>query len=188
MKKKLNNIQELLKDMGVEESTQKDIAKESSRRSLSSLLFALRSSKGYTQKQVAEKVGCTQSKISKIESSYDDEVSVRDLLEYGNAIGFDLEIGFRSRSVKIIDLIHHHIFRLECYLKDLVSLGKGDVQIEEGVVDCLNNILCSFKNSIEASKLQLTSVRKGKMSKKSKGVHVSLPLPMKKEVYQEELV
>jgi transcriptional regulator with XRE-family HTH domain len=46
------------------------------------ILFALRCKKEMTQEQIAQKIGGTQGKISKIENAYDKDLSMKDLKRY----------------------------------------------------------------------------------------------------------
>lgn len=60
-------------------------------------LIAVRDAKGLSQKDIAETVGCTQSRISKLENAKDVDVRLGDLRAYANAVGCDLVIELRTR-------------------------------------------------------------------------------------------
>ena len=53
-------------------------------------LFALRSAEGLSQKDIADRIGCSQSRISKLESGNDDDLRLADLAAYLRALGLDL--------------------------------------------------------------------------------------------------
>ncbi|MFC1809514.1 hypothetical protein ACFL3D_05285, partial [Candidatus Omnitrophota bacterium] len=114
-----------------------------------------------------------QSRISKIESSYDDEVSVKDLLEYGYACGLQLELGYRSPTVKIADRIKYHAFKIRKCLDKLVDLGKDDDQIDEGVAELHKDALKTMTELIvESYSKTKASQKKRKTAKK---VHIIDP-------------
>ena len=85
----------------------------------------LKSDNGYKLKQ---------SRISKIESSYDDEISLKELLDYGKALKLQLEIGYRQESSKIVDLIKYHAFKINDYLEQLTRLVKNDEDLAKGIL------------------------------------------------------
>ena len=73
-------------------------------RQITNKLLALRAAKGLSQKQVAEHFGCTQSRISKLESSVDSEWSLGDVSKYAEALGLRIEIIFSRRDASEVDL------------------------------------------------------------------------------------
>ena len=100
MDRKVKNISDLLKVIGVDKHTKEATENEIKKRSIAKFLFTLRCDHNLTQKQLADKMKCTQSKISKLESAYDSEINVQDLLDYATVLGFQLEIGYRSKHMK----------------------------------------------------------------------------------------
>jgi predicted XRE-type DNA-binding protein len=57
-------------------------------------LMVLRATQGLSQKDVALKLGCTQSRISKLESMTDADVRIGDLSKYAEVLGLELRITF----------------------------------------------------------------------------------------------
>ncbi len=55
-------------------------------------LMIKRATSGLSQKDVARSFGCTQSKISKLESMTDSELTIGDLAKYSRALGLELRI------------------------------------------------------------------------------------------------
>ena len=105
---------------------------------------------------MAEKIGCTQSKVSKIESAYNAELSVQDLLDYGKVMNLELELGYRHRSVKIVDMIKYHAFKIKNLfdqLTDLASLVSMDltgsyVTLDSGFDSEINRQLIRSHNMV----------------------------------------
>ncbi|HEV3386319.1 MAG TPA: helix-turn-helix transcriptional regulator [Gemmata sp.] len=61
-------------------------------RELVKALTIVRCKAGITQQQLAEKMGCGQSKLSKLESGFDADLRFGDVLAYLKAIGFSLKL------------------------------------------------------------------------------------------------
>lgn len=59
-------------------------------------LIVARARAGYTQSQLAKKMGCSQSRISKFEDSQDAELTLGDLQAYAQAVGAQLDAKFRA--------------------------------------------------------------------------------------------
>ena len=55
-------------------------------------LLALRVGKGLTQDQVAERMGCDASKISRLESGTDEGLKWMDIVGYSSAVGTDIRL------------------------------------------------------------------------------------------------
>ena len=102
-------------------------------RKLVKLLFFLRCKENLSQKLLANKISCSQSRVSKIESSLDEELTIKDLRDYAKALNLEIELNFNDASMKLVDRIKYHAFRIKGYLEQLSHLSKDDELIEEGV-------------------------------------------------------
>ena len=176
MNKKANNVSDLLKNVGASKSLKENVEKEIQKRSLSKFLFALRCEHKLTQKEIATKIGCSQSRISKIETSYDDEITIKDLMDYGKALNLQLEMGYRARSVKIVDLIKYHAFKIKNYLEDLTKLAGDDESLSQSILSFHKEALINIVKFISDSGAKLNIVKKKKYSNKSEPVHISSPI------------
>lgn len=174
MSKKYNNVMEMIKDLSSDSAFKDTASKEINDKKVGKFLFYLRCKHNLTQKQIAEKMDCTQSRISKIESSYDKDLSVNDLLDYAKVLNLQLEIGYRNRSAKIADLIKYHAFKIKEYLSQLASLAKDDEALQVGVarfhLEAFANISVMISNSY--SKLDIAN--KKRVEEKSP-IHISAP-------------
>ena len=145
MSKKFNRVADVLKSMDLpEEQKEEQIAYINARR-LSLLLTVMRSQQGMNQQQAADKCGCTQSRISKIEYKEDRKLTIGELLDYSDALELDLSVMFLPKKMKIVDRVKLHAFQIEQLLQRLVKLSKGDKQMEKAVKafhsECLANML-----------------------------------------------
>lgn len=135
MIKDFKNIKEMIKGLSEDDKFKESALNEIENKTIAKFLFTLRCKNNLTQKQLADKIGCTQSRISKIESAYDSEITVKDLSDYGDALNLQLEIGYRNKDLKIIDLVKYHAFEIKGYLEKLVDIVGGDEALAKGVLE-----------------------------------------------------
>jgi len=55
-------------------------------------LIVARVKAGLTQAQLAERLKCSQSRISKLEDSQDDDLTLREIREYAAAVGLKVKV------------------------------------------------------------------------------------------------
>ena len=182
MGKKYSNVSDLTRSISSDEKTKERTLREIKRTSLAKFLFFLRCEHNVTQKKLAEKIGCSQSRISKIESSYDRDLTVKDLIDYGCALDLQLQFGYRHKNVKIADLIKYHIMRTRDYLSSLTELAKGDEIIAKGVLAFVEGMIGFFSSSVMETMLKL-DITKKKTTREAKDlIHISPPLKEKTEL------
>ena len=174
MGKQYNSIRAMIKDTDLDAGFKEKAEQEIANRQISKFLVVLRCKHGLTQKQLAEKAGCTQSRVSKIEASYDTEISVKDMIDYGKALNLKLEIGYRNPSIKIVDLIKYHAGKINFYLNQLVELTKDkeDESISEGIFNFFRETLVNVNALILKSYSKLTLPKKFDKT----DIHISAPL------------
>lgn len=175
MRKLYKDVKEMIKDISQDASFNNKLSKEIDDKRISKFLFYLRCKHNLTQKQMADKIGCTQSKISKIESAYNKDLSVQDLLDYGKILNLQLEVGFRHPSVKIVDLIKYHVFKIKHLFDQLTELAKDDEDLNIAIakfhVEAGWNITKIIKTSF--SKLDIIKKR---LPQSKATVHISAPI------------
>lgn len=107
-------------------------------RRLVKTLAILRTFAGLTQQQLAEKLGCTQSKVSKIESGRDAGLRFGEVEAYAKACGYGLHIRFQRSGPTIVGQVKNHAFEIKRLLDRLVELAEDD--------DCVVKAVASFLN------------------------------------------
>jgi len=132
-KKQFKSIEEMIEHNSTDEEFKKDALKAVSGRRLAQMLLLVRCKNKMTQKDLAEKLGCSQGRISKIESSPDARISIKDLLDYAAIFDLQLEIGYCSKNSRIVDEIKHHAIQMYTRLQKLSELAQTDPSIAEGV-------------------------------------------------------
>ena len=93
----------------------------------------MRAAKGLSQKDIADKMDCSQSRISKLESSNDDDIKIGDLHAYLNAIGLDIHGIIAPLNWTAVSQIKFYAMQIKSCLKKLCDLARDDEQIRDGV-------------------------------------------------------
>lgn len=174
MGKRYGNVAEMVKSLSSEETVKELFSKTMKEKTLGKYLFLLRCEHGLSQKELASIMGCTQSRISKIESALDKDVTIKDLLDYGKALNLKLEIGFRQSSVKIVDLIKYHAFKIKGYLNQLLGLAKDDEKLGESIADFHVEALFNLCRMISDNLTKMKFVQKVQ-KKDEQTIHFSAP-------------
>ncbi|EKD26307.1 MAG: transcriptional regulator, XRE family [uncultured bacterium] len=150
MNKLYNNVSDL-----IEGSVDKDFKKkfdESIRnRSLSTHLLALRCKNGITQKEMAHRIKCNQSKISKIENALDENLQVKDLIDYATALNLQLTISFLEKSRTSADSIKYHALKIKEHLDRLADLSEDDEKIHKGISGFFGEYFFNMINMFQES-------------------------------------
>ncbi len=182
MGKKVKSVEEMIKMMPFDKSFKEKTLKDIKTRSLSRLLFSLRCKHKISQKEVAKKAGCSQSKISKIEYSEDANLNIGDILIYAEAMHLQLSIGFSESNMKLVDKVKYHAFEIKRTLDQLADLAGKDEQILRGVeqfcAESVSNIIRLISTSYDK-----LDIPKDKRRLEIKGQRINLlpPMDMQKE-------
>jgi len=96
-------------------------AKEIEERNIVNFLIGLRTAQGMSQADIALKMGYTQSKISKLESSTDDNLNIGDFDGYARALGLEMTIVLGKHKRTLVDQIGMQLKSLNRLLFRLVT-------------------------------------------------------------------
>jgi len=131
--KRYRSVTEMVRDVSEEQSFADDLQRRVSRRQLVKHLFVLRSVRRLSQKDIAQRLGCSQSRVSKLEASDDDDLRLGDLHGYLKALDLDLSLVVASRNRTPVGLVKYHAFSIKRLLDRLAVLARADDKIAEGV-------------------------------------------------------
>lgn len=131
--RRYGSVAELMSGECVPKEVQDMVTELGRETQLTKQLARMRLSAGMTQEQLAEKMGCSQSCISKWESGRDEELDIQTLLGYSKATGkrIALLIGTPFKHVEAINL---HLSALQKRLLALAALAheNGELQFHQG--------------------------------------------------------
>ncbi len=180
MSKKHKSVSDLIKSMDLPEERKKEQIDYINARRLSRLLTVMRVKKGMNQQQAAEKCGCTQSRISKLEYKEDRKITIGELLDYSDALDLDLSVMFLPKKMKIVDRVKLHAFQIEQLLQRLVKLSKGDKKMGKAVSAFHNECLVNMLSIVGKS-------QKGIRSRKEKELTVVGPQEIEQMIEEERV-
>lgn len=124
-----------------------------------STLINLRLSKNITQQQVAEKMHCDPSKISRMESGNDPSFS--DIMGYLGALNLGMSILFDDPSLPAAARIKQCVFEIHRHLESLVNLAKTDgkdTALISKIHEFYGEVLFNFVTRYEKSYQKLPAI------------------------------
>ncbi|TXT21071.1 MAG: DNA-binding protein [Planctomycetota bacterium] len=131
--KEFRSVGEALENILEDKEAAEALRKQAYRRRVVKTLAALRAAKDVSQQDVANELGSTQSKVSKLENGFDSDVRFAELEAYAKAIGIEVTILFSKRGRSLADQIKHHAFCIRSAFLKLAELAHKDEKIAEGV-------------------------------------------------------
>lgn len=160
MAKRHKSVPDLLRDVGVDASFQARLEDELAKKHLAKTLFAMRCAGGITQEEMAKRLGCSQSKISKIEHSDDADLQFGDLIACAKALDVQMSIAFHKH-MNSVEGVQYHALRMKEHLDRLAALASRDDQILESVARFFNETLFNFLNLFSQSAAKLQESKRG---------------------------
>ncbi len=130
-----------------DEAIVKAVEANLARTRLVTIMTAARVRKNMTQKEVADKIGTSVSKVSRLEASDDDDLKLGDVKSYLCALGLETSIAVFDKSLPTASRIKHCVFEIERLLNHLTSLARGcedDKEIVDGIARFRGEVLFNF--------------------------------------------
>jgi transcriptional regulator with XRE-family HTH domain len=120
-------------------------------------LMVQRAVQQLSQKEIAEKIGCTQSRISKLETTDDADLRLGDLAKYADALGLRVNIVLESKECTPVSRIKKFAFQIKHELDKLASLAAQDHLIAKGVSDFVGEAFFNLVKILQDSAKKLPS-------------------------------
>jgi len=96
--------------------------------------MALRAAKGLSQADIARRIDCSQSRVSKLESGMDADLRLGDFEGYANALGLEMRIVLAPRGQTALDEIKYHAFSIKRILDRIATISSGDESMTTGAM------------------------------------------------------
>jgi transcriptional regulator with XRE-family HTH domain len=154
-KKRYKDAVEMVRDLTEDQAFADSLREYLARRTLVTELCARRAACGLTQTDVAEKMGCTQGRISRVESSTDGDLDLSTLVAYADAIGLSIEITLVGKDVTAVNRVKHHAFCIKRLTDYLAHLAVTDAAIAEGVSRFFNEATFNLLHMLQGSAKKL---------------------------------
>ena len=172
--KQYSNVLDMVKDTSDDKALIESLREELAKKQISKTLVAMRCKAGLSQNQIADKMKCSQGKVSKMENLTDTELSIGDLAKYSSALGMRLEIGFSDLRMTMVDKVKWHFFNLKGLIDEMVKPAKGDEIMEKGVARFTAEAFVNITGGL------LECMQRAKPQKKEheQAIHVSNPVSL----------
>ena len=102
-RKRYKSVVEMTRDLSDDPSFADELERTISGRRLVKTLLGFRAAQGLSQQDIADKLGRSQSRVSKFEASADDALRMGDLRAYAEALGLDVSIELVRKSGTVLD-------------------------------------------------------------------------------------
>ena len=119
-------------------------------RTLTGLLL----SKKLTQKQIADSMKCDQSRVSRIENGYDEDITFGEIVAYAQATGCTTNLLFDNATAPAATRIKQHVLAIHSQLESLAKLAENEgseeifiKKINEFMGEVLLNFMIRFDSS-----------------------------------------
>lgn len=167
MGKRYKSVVDLVKDLTDDKQFVAELRKDISDHSLSAALATMRCRAGFTQKDMAGTLECTQSRISKLENAPNDGINIKDLRNYAEALKLQLHVGFGKppkppKPMKSVDAVKFHAFEIKRHLDHLAELAQGDEAMKDAVGSFFGEYMFNSFNSFRQSAKKLALKPKSK--------------------------
>lgn len=106
--KKYKNVPEMVRDLTEDKELAENIARDIEQRNIIDFLMALRTANDLSQSDIAKKMGCSQSRVSKLENGKDNDLRIGDFDAYVSALGLEMSIGLVKKNRTIVDDMKYH--------------------------------------------------------------------------------
>ncbi|HEY3965716.1 MAG TPA: helix-turn-helix domain-containing protein [Planctomycetaceae bacterium] len=130
---KFSSVTEMIGAISSDDHVADSVRKRIAQRQVVKALFAMRAAKGIPQSSVADALGCTQSRFSKIENGLDGDLSISELEAYARALDQDVCLVFRDRNSTAVDRVKMHAFQIKKELERMAEVAHKDESIAEAV-------------------------------------------------------
>ncbi len=124
-------------------------------------LVQMRLQKGVSQKQLAERMKCAPSKISRLEAGSDDALKIADVKDYVLGLNIGMAMIFEDQELPVAEQIKQHVFSIHDKLERLVKIAAtvdGDKEIIDKINQFYKEVLFNFITKFHASHSMLCMV------------------------------
>mgnify|MGYP000847092497 FL=1 len=130
--KRYASVRDLLRGEKVASDVQSKVEELRQETSLTEILANLRVAAGLTQEQVAERLGVSQSAISKLESGRDEDLTVGEIRKYAELTGQRIALMF-GKPLSHVEAVKVHALGIRQRLTALAALAHKDEELEPAI-------------------------------------------------------
>jgi len=130
--KRYASVQDLLRGENVTSDVQSKVDELRKETGLTEILANLRVAAGFTQEQVAERFGLSQSAISKLESGRDEDLTLGEIRKYAELTGQRIALMF-GQPLTHVEAVKVHAMGIRKRLTALAELAHKDEEMERSI-------------------------------------------------------
>jgi len=146
MTRRSHSVAEMAADILGDPSAKERVEKLIANRRLIKQLILQRILRKKTQTEVARHMGCTSSKISRMEAGSDQDLKLGDILGYLSALDMGFSITLTDPASPISDRIRQVVFRIDELLQELRDLAAPyDDEINNGIDRFYHEVLFNLQ-------------------------------------------
>lgn len=168
------NVKDMVRDLLADEpGVVAEFEARLDKRQLVKSLAVIRARAGLSQQELAAKMGCSQSKISKIERGVDADLGFGDVEAYLRATGHEAKIFVVPGGGTLVDEVKMHAFRIKHLLDRMVELAETDGAMATGVADFIEEAEWNLARITKKARYTLPQLS----AEPSRPIHVETPEP-----------
>lgn len=129
--RRYRNVKDLMVGEDVPQDVQKLVSQFEMETRVAHFLAVLRQKAGFTQEEMAGKLGCTQSAISKLENGPDEDITLKQIASYAKATSLRLSVHF-GKPMNHVEAIKSAAFTIKDHLSELAKVANQceDLELE----------------------------------------------------------
>lgn len=165
--KRLTSVSDAAAFLAGEEDVKKQVETEIENSLIVSNMLQMRVCKGVTQKELARRMGCDPSKISRMEAGNDLQLKMGDVIQYLSVLDVSISLLFEDTSLPAAGQIKQHVYAIQEQLEKLVKIARqvdGDEEIITKIHAFCGEVLFDFLKKFGDSYDQLCQVS-GRMTR-----------------------
>ncbi|MFO0886337.1 MAG: helix-turn-helix transcriptional regulator [Pirellulales bacterium] len=127
------SVTEMTKALANEPEVAEQLQTRIASRKVVKFLIAQRCKQGFSQADIAKAMGCTQSRVSKLESGVDQDLRLGDLEAYLHVLGLQPKLQLRPEGQTVAEAIKYHWAALGQQLDHLLEQSRDNASAAVGV-------------------------------------------------------
>ncbi len=142
------SVTEMVTDLSDDEAFAAGVEAELNGRALIRQLTAIRCTQGLSQQDMARELGCTQSRVSKMEAGPDADLKFGDIQAYARALGLAVGVDLRRADMTLVDRIKRDTLTTRDTLQHIAALSCGDSVMVDGLRGFMYELLANASWSV----------------------------------------
>ena len=148
MGKRFQSVSEMAADLTDDKTIEERLKEQFARRALAKMLFRLRCTRGVTQQELAEEMGVTQGKISRLEHSDLETIKIGDIAAYTEGLGIDFLIVFHTSLAEPADRVKMFAHFLKREFDAIAELVGDDSTLVDATADFIGDQLVTIAKAM----------------------------------------